>query len=221
MKAKRRKKRPLYLYVLVGMMLTLFSACSKHQSTPTFNDTPTTDETTPTLAQTQRPVDVIANFVFAGWMGDGEFGEQAITLNDRWTEGAHSPPACVKVTYRPMSKGWAGIYAQYNVQGPGNWGDRPGRDLTGYTKLVFWAKGETGNEEVEFKAGGIDAPGKQYRDSFEVSLGTVQLDTNWTRYELDLSNEDLSSVIGGFCWVATKNSNPSGLTFYVDTITYE
>jgi hypothetical protein len=87
--------------------------------------------------------------------------------------------------------------------------------------LVFWAKGETGNERVEFKAGGIDAPGKPYRDSFEKSLGTVRLDTQWTRYELDLTGEDLSSVIGGFCWVATARSNPNGLTFYIDSITIE
>ena len=74
---------------------------------------------------------------------------------------------------------------------------------------------------VEFKAGGIDAPGKPYRDSFEKSVGTVRLNHQWTRYELDLTNHNLSSVIGGFCWVAKAGQNPNGLTFYIDSITYE
>lgn len=213
MKAKRRTHF-IFSFLAVGVLLTFFLACKREP--PQASGVKKSQRASPAT-----PVDVIADFVFAGWMGDGEFGEQAITLNDRWTEGAHSPPTCVKITYHPMSKGWAGIYAQYNVQGQGNWGERPGKDLTGYTKLVWWAKGETGNEMVEFKAGGIDAPGKQYRDSFEMSLGTVQLNTNWTRYELDLTGQDLSEVIGGFCWVATARSNPNGLTFYLDSITYE
>jgi hypothetical protein len=167
------------------------------------------------------PVDVIANFPFAGWMG-----AQSITLNDGYTGNPHSPPACVKVTYRPGSQRWAGIYAQYNVRQEGsNWGIRPGRDLTGYTELIFWAKGERGGEMVEFKAGGIDSrrdgPQFKYTDSFEKSLGTVKLGKNWQRYELELADEDLSSVIGGFCWVAKAGLNPNGMTFYIDTITYE
>ena len=168
-------------------------------------------------------VDVIANFVFIGWIGDGEVhGEDAITIDDEYTKEPYSPPTCLKFTYRPMSTGWAGIYAQYDVENTEeNWGVRPGMYLTGYTKLSWYAKGETGNEMVEFKAGGIDAPGKQYRDSFEHSLSTIRLEKEWTRYEMNLSNEDLSSVIGGFCWVVTKRANPNGLTFYVDSITYE
>jgi hypothetical protein len=170
------------------------------------------------------PVDVIANFEFAGWMGDGErFGEKAITLDDGWTKGAHAGATCVKFTYRqlPESIGWAGVYAQYNVKEKGeNWGDLKGLDLTGYTQLVWYAKGEKGGELVKFKAGGIDAAGKPYKDSFEKSHEVVRLETNWKRYDLSLTG-DLSSVIGGFCWIAKRDSNPDALTFYIDTITYE
>lgn len=212
MKVKRRTNF-IFCFLVVGILLTLLGACKKTEvkAPPQSSDVKSQPRVPPA-----NPVDVIADFVFAGWMGD-----QSITLDDGCTENPHSPPTCVKITYRPGGQGWAGIYAQYNVQGPGNWGDRPGKNLTGYTKLVWYAKGETGNEMVEFKAGGIDASGKQYRDSFEVTKGTVRLNTNWTRYELDLTNYDLSSVIGGFCWVATARSNPNGLTFYVDSITYE
>jgi len=171
------------------------------------------------------PLNVLADAVFAGWMGDGEtFGERAITLVDGCTENPYTPPACVKIKYRVLPNSvdrWAGIYAQFNVRGQGNWGQRPGRDLSGYNKLVFYAKGEQGGEMVEFKAGGINAPGMPHKDSFEYTMGTIELKKEWTRYEMELSEEDLSSVIGAFCWVATARSNPNGLTFYIDSVTYE
>lgn len=49
--------------------------------------------------------------------------------------------------------------------------------------------------------------GLPYKDSFEFSPGMARLEKEWGRYEIDLSNKDLSSV--------------NGLTFYVDSITYE
>jgi hypothetical protein len=177
-----------------------------------------------------KSVDVMANFRFAGWMGDGEiYGKRAITLDDACIAEPHSSPTCVKFTYRPMSVGWAGVYAQHNVVGRyiDNWGDLPGMNLTGYTRLVWYARGKTGNELVEFKSGGIDKThetdklSKPYKDSFQLSVGIVRLEKEWTHYEMDLSNQDLSSVIGGFCWVAMARANPDGLTFYVDSITYE
>jgi hypothetical protein len=219
---ERQKSRTLFFCVLVSIPLVLFSACSKQPPTPG-NLPLVQDPGKPTPTPDKIPVDVIADFVFAGWMGDGErYGKDAITFDDAFTENPHSAPTCVKVTYRPRGQKWAGIYAQYNVKEEGyNWGQYPGKDLTDCTKLVFWAKGEQGVEKVEFKAGGIDAPGMKYRDSFELSLGTVTLNPTWTRYEMNLAGKDLSSVIGGFCWVATARSNPNGLTFYIDSITYE
>jgi len=207
MKIKRRLIQIFCLCVFIGFLLALLGA--DNQESQQTSDT---------------PVDVIANFVFSGFMGDGEnLGDKAINLNDSCTENPHSPPYCVKIIYRnlPSSIGWVGVYAQYNVKGQGNWGDQPGRNLSGYNRLVFYARGDKGGESVEFKAGGIDAPGKPYKDSFEYSIGTIKLEKEWKRYEMDLSKEDLSSVIGGFCWVATTRSNPDGLTFYLDSITYE
>jgi len=42
------------------------------------------------------------------------------------------------------------------------------------------------------------------------------------KYEIDLEGSDLSSVIGGFCWVASKdfNSHPT-IVFYFDDIYFE
>ena len=184
------------------------------------NDT-TVDIKTHLLQVVLEPttIDVIANFAYDGWMGDAEIhGKGAITLDDTWLENPHSPPACIKISYRPGPAGWAGLYFLTRED---NWGGYSGLDLTGYTKLSWYAKGETGNEVVLFKAGGIDVSGKKYRDSFGSSLGNVKLEKEWARYEMDLSNKDLSSVIGGFAFAVTKIGNPNGLTFYIDSITYE
>ncbi|HZT61325.1 MAG TPA: hypothetical protein VFA21_22145 [Pyrinomonadaceae bacterium] len=164
--------------------------------------------------------DIAARFTASGFMGDGEQGRKYVQLLEAWTTNPHSTPNCIKVVYSPGPNGWGGVYWQNK---PDNWGDQPGDDFSheGYKKLTFWARGETGNEVVEFKAGGNNKPGKQYKDSFEASTGKVQLDKDWKQYTLDLGGENLSSVIGGFCWVAAASANPKGATFYLDDILYE
>lgn len=165
-------------------------------------------------------LDVALNFVASGWIGDGEKGTKYVSLSEGWKRSCHSEPLCIKVSYKPGPVGWAGIHWQNH---PDNWGGKPGNNFkkSGYQRLTFWARGENGNEIVEFKAGGIDSLGKKYRDSFEKTAGKVVLTKEWTQYAIDLSGADLSSVIGGFAWVATKTANSSGLTFYLDDIRYE
>lgn len=170
-----------------------------------------------------EPFDIWSKFTASGWMGDGESQKvKYLHLFEAWKTNPHSTPLCIKITYTPGPVGWAGIYWQNK---PDNWGDKPGENFQriGYKKLTFWARGENGGEVVEFKGGGIDArkEGKTYIDSFEVSSGKVVLDKNWKQYTLDLDGKDLSSVIGGFCWVASSTANPEGLTFYLDDIYFD
>lgn len=74
---------------------------------------------------------------------------------------------------------------------------------------------------VEFKAGGINSGGKKFRDSFEASQRFFVLSQEWREYEISLRGRNLSSVIGGFAWVATADANPGGLVFYLAHISYE
>jgi hypothetical protein len=164
-------------------------------------------------------IDVQSQFTPSGLMGDGEYARKYVEFSGADASGPHTPPSAIKVTYSFGQMRWAGQYWQNE---PDNWGDKPGTNYSGrkFTKLVFWAKGETGRETVEFKAGGIDTKGKKYRDSFMASRGRVQLSQTWTQYEIDLSGMNLSSVIGAFCWVANADYNPSDkrITFYIDDI---
>ena len=199
----KRERIPIIFYVVLFTLCVTFVAARGEKK-----------------LQNPQPFDVLSKFHAAGWMGDGEQGTKYIQLFEAWTQKPHSEPVCVKITYTPGPKGWAGIYWQNK---PNNWGDKPGINLKkyGYTKIALWARGEKGGEIVEFKAGGIEASGKKYKDSFEVSTGKIILEKKWKQCTIDLEGENLSCVIGGFCWVASKSANPDGLTFYIDDVYYE
>ena len=164
-----------------------------------------------------NPINIGDNFFPSGWMGD--WGD--ITFEGNWTENTHSKPTCIKIDYsasKSQGEGWVGIYWQYPAN---NWGDNPnGIDLTGATKLTFWAKGEKGGEKAEFKVGGITGT---YPDSIQPSISTdiIVLSNEWNQFTIDLTGKDLSHVIGGFFWTTGKSQNPSGSTIYLEDIIYE
>lgn len=203
------------LTVLSGVLLLFFIALSCQSQKQSINSAPAE-----TNQGQMAPVDIAAKFTASGYMGDGEQGNKYIQLLEASKDNPHSAPFCIRIKYSPGPNGWGGIYWQNR---PDNWGDQPGENWSkaGYGKISFWARGETGNEIVEFKAGGINAPGKKYRDSFEITSGKLQLSKEWKEYTLELRGQDLTSVIGGFCWVAAKSANPNGATFYLDDIRYE
>jgi hypothetical protein len=155
------------------------------------------------------------HFIPSGWMGD----YNDLKFNDGSTENPHSGDTCMQITYSPHTKGsgWAGMYWQTPAN---NWGDNVGGyNLTGEKRLTFWARGAKGGEVIsEFKMGGISGA---RGDSDSASTGSVVLSSQWKKYTLVLTHKDLSHIIGGFCWIANRDSNPNGITFYLDDIRYE
>lgn len=157
------------------------------------------------------------SFAPSGWMGD--YADLTLTMDS--AENPHSGKTCIKITYNNRASNgarWAGIYWQNPAN---NWGNvaAAGFDLTGATKLTFWARGERGGENIEFfKVGGIQG---EHGDSAEANIGPVVLTTEWTQYTIDLSGKNLSHIIGGFAWSTNLSLNPLGCTFYLDDIRYE
>ncbi len=156
------------------------------------------------------------HFAPSGWMGD--YGD--IKINLASTEMPRSGNTCIKITYSgkmTQGAGWAGIYWQ---QPANNWGEKKGGyDLTGATKLTFWARGANGGEKIaEFKMGGITG---EFPDSDSASVGPIELKKEWQKFTIDLKNKDLTHVIGGFCWAASKDDNPNGFVVYLDDVIYE
>jgi len=166
-------------------------------------------------------VDIQSMFTPSGWMGDGEYGRKYIEFFAADKTRPHARSQSIRISYTFGPKNFGGIYWQ-NL--PDNWGDKPGSDYStkGLSRVSFWARGASGDETIEFKAGGIDNPKKKFRDSFEVTLGRIALTTEWKKYTIELGKADLRSVIGGFCWVGSGDYNGGKkITFYLEEIVME
>jgi len=151
------------------------------------------------------------------WMGQ----QKALALDEYSTQDPHAGRECIQVRFSPEGSldQWAGIY----WVGPymNHWGDYPGYKLLGAKKVVYWARGERGGETITVSSGGLRSPGKRYSDSFgpvPSSGQSVRLTKNWQRYEIDISGQDTSSVLGGLCTVVSNRQSREGCTFYLDDI---
>ena len=174
-------------------------------------------------------------FYPSGWMGD----LATLSLDYNCNDFPYSGDSCIKIIYSPEIQpiipaptpsptstispshtppveGWAGIYWQYPVN---NWGDYPGYNISEAKRLTFWVRGKNGGEMGEFKIGGIHSPKKPYHDSFgPLSTEVITLTKKWKKYTINLSEQNMSMVIGGFCWVTNRDQNPEGCTIYLDEI---
>lgn len=173
----------------------------------------------------------------SGWMGD--YGD--MKMNQGFTKGVAKPKkksemekvdkkemdvksdgkdeTSIQIRYsseRKQGAGWAGIYWQTPAN---NWGDKKGGfDLSGFRKLLFYARGETGEEVIDkFLIGGITGQTEE-GDSDEASISPVELTQKWTEYEIDLNGLDMSHIIGCFGFALNADANPDGATFYLDDI---
>ncbi|MBP9853377.1 MAG: hypothetical protein KBD53_00750 [Candidatus Omnitrophica bacterium] len=157
------------------------------------------------------------HYVPSGFMPDG----QCVVFNDQWRENCESGKTCIKVTYdiecSRNKNEWAGIYW---LNPANNWGRRKGGyNLTGATKMTFWAKGELGGEQIqEFTIGGIEG---DFPDTDKIVIGPVILSDKWREYSIDLQGKDLSYISGGFAWTTEVAVNPDNCVFYLDNIKFE
>lgn len=156
------------------------------------------------------------HYIPSGWMGD--YGD--LKLDDGSREDCADGLSCIKWTYsakKAQGANWAGCFWQHPAN---NWGEKPGGfDLTGFKRLTFWARGTTGKEVIaEFKIGGITGT---HGDSDAASIGPVTLTKEWKKYTIDLSDKNLSKIVGGFAWAASGDDNPDGFVLYLDEIRFE
>lgn len=150
-------------------------------------------------------------YIPSGWMGDAG----SIAMDDHCTTNPHAGTYCMKCQFK-ASTGFGGIA----WQNPANdWGDaKGGFNLTGASKLTFWARGEDGGEVVSFKLG-ILGKDKKFPDSDHAELPDVALTSDWKQYSIDLGGKDLNCIKTGFVWVLAAGGKP--VTFYLDDVRYE
>lgn len=153
----------------------------------------------------------------SGWYN----GSNNMKVDPNWIQNPHSGSSCFRVEWngRPGKDGWKwnGVLWQYPEN---NWGEKPGYDLTGATKLTFWARTDERGLKINFLVGikGKDSCG-------EVTIGYTSLDVNgnWAKYAIDLSGMDLSNVRGGFGFTFNdvNDPDPDGCVFYLDDIQFD
>jgi hypothetical protein len=160
------------------------------------------------------------HFTPSGWMGD--YGD--LKFNGQSQEEPFSGVTCIKITYtakKTQGQGWAGIYWQSSQN---NWGKRDtGFDLTGFNKLVFWAKGKNGGEVItKVKVGGITKTSLgdpvEFPDSVDVEYGPIRLTNEWQQYYINLVDKDLSYINGGLAIVFSADQVQGEQTIYLDEI---
>ena len=170
------------LVVLAALTLALpFSAKAEEQAAAT-------------VANKEKPKEFVVysdkgardnHYIPSGWMGDT--GD--IKLNDAWTEKPHSGTTSMQFIYsakKAQGQGWAGVYWQSSAN---NWGTKKsGFDLTGMTKLTFWARGAKGGEVLaKIIVGGIKGT---YPDTVNIEMGPIELTDAWKQYTINLAGKD-------------------------------
>lgn len=154
------------------------------------------------------------HFYPTGFMGDAA----VLQFDDQVTENPSSGLTCVKITYsaapankKTKTKGWAEIYWQSY---PNNWGKSLGLNLRGFNKLVFKARGEKGGETIDkVIIGGIK------HDTATIESAPISLTKNWQEYSINLTNQDLRNIRGGFC-ISFSAKSQGARTIYLDDIYY-
>jgi hypothetical protein len=179
------------------------------------------------------------HFVARGRFSSPGDADAVLPMNESSRRQPHSGVSCIEATFRSQGHNWGGWYFMNGVldgkeTAPReNWGDQPnaGLDLSGNTsgstKLSFWAVGAEGFEFIEFFCGGVGwsaekgEPTAPFPDSSPRRARRVFLTQEWRQYEIDLSNTDLSYVLGGFGWVVDADWNQGrDVHFFLDDIQF-
>ena len=128
---------------------------------------------------------------------------------------------CTKIIYIPGKEGQAAI--AYKV-------DKV--DLTLSKRVVFFAKGQKGGEQVAFLAAGktrgegsgiVDNVDKDIfpDQGFGTMTSKVTLSNQWNRYQISLSSNDLRDITYPFGFLMTEGKSSTNQIFYLKGITFD
>lgn len=157
-------------------------------------------------------------FFPTNWAGDFH----GLTFDSGFTDSRVAGTTCIKITFRPSGKvkeQWASISWVYPDIPGHNWGDVPGRDLRGASRLSGWIAGAG---EVKLRIGGINwppdgDPRKPHKDGFSVSRRKL-LSNRWEPFELLIPAQAArDNVIGGFSLLFESGK----ATVYLDELAYD
>jgi hypothetical protein len=151
-------------------------------------------------------------------------GAKMLTWNMSDRADPQSGGTCMKVNCKFAAPNWCGLAVSCLPDYFGVKDSPPGTafNLQGARRLVFWAKGEKGNEYIQVKCAAFGD--KPFGDSAKTPIESewIHLTKGWKEYHIDVSGYDLHRVINPFLFVTDKAHNEDDdITFYVDEIFYE
>lgn len=92
----------------------------------------------------------------------------------------------------------------------------PGRDLTQFDALTFWAKGSQAGTINEIGFGNDFGENK-----FLVTKQNLRINTTWQKYTIPLPDPDKLKLERGAFWYAEGPEDNDGYTFWIDDLQYE
>jgi hypothetical protein len=160
-----------------------------------------------------RNIELTANIVRIGYANN----LSNFNINRDYVDPDNSCEHCTRVTFL-SSKSQDGSVA-YTVNDS---------NLTGLRRVVFFAMGQDGGEELYFFAIGkkSDESNKTESSAFFPKINFMhtmktRLDNSWHRYEFDLKGDNLSNVVYPFGFAVSHTNSTEVQVIYVKGITFD
>ena len=203
-------------YVLIVGILIAIASCTilAYALGTNVSDVPGTHVVHPTTIQLERAVHV-EDTPSIDRSGDATLNSRLMMDKD-YMDSTNSCEFCNKIEYTPGEVGKAGIAYRNDKL-----------DLEGNQRIVFFARGQQGGEEVSFIAIGRSTSVQTMNDDdlfpngdFAITTKNVTLKNDWKKYEISLNKTKLKDVTLPFGFVITDNESPKQI-FYLKGVTFD
>ncbi len=144
-----------------------------------------------------------------------------LQINNQTLDPDNSCEFCTQVIYTPGKERQAAISYQADKV-----------NLTGSKRIVFFAMGQKGGEQIAFVALGktIDKSSGNVSNfhknifpdlAFAIMTQKITLSKNWHRYEISLDNADLRNITNPFGFVIMAGNASANQVFYIKGLTFD
>jgi hypothetical protein len=147
------------------------------------------------------------------------------SVHDDSTDRPFAGNVCTRVEIDLSDVEWNGVHWLPEGELGGTRGMNVASALAareGERVLLRWRARSDVGASVQFKVGGV--PATPFGDSmpFPKTTPYVTLNAEWTPYEIELSDQDLSMVLAAFCVVADRRHNPNEtlVQFSIDEVRF-
>ena len=140
-----------------------------------------------------------------------------LTVDNDFVDPENHCDFCTRIELGPGKGHKTGIAYRYDNL---DWNDSK--------RIVFFARGEKGGENITFLAAGKSSNDSNSNDPdifpnivFQIATETIVLDDQWKRYEISLINTSLMQSRYPFGFQITENTSDAMMVFYLKGVTLD